>query len=329
MNSPMIEAKDLSKHFELRRALSWGSSAKVVHAVDHVSFSVNEGQTFGLVGESGCGKTTLSKLLLALYKPKGGSLRVAGHEISTMSRREEGAFRSQVQAVFQDPYGAINPRQQVWKFVTEALRQQRNLGSQESLEKSAELLSLVGLSPDSGTLYPHSFSGGMRQRLAIARAISVQPKVLILDEPVSALDVSIRAQILNLLKDLQKRFKLTYVFIGHDLAVVRYMADQIGVMYLGKLVEIGESAEVFNRPRHPYTQALLATARSTAVSDSLYASSLLKGEVASPINLPVGCRFGSRCTHATELCAQQAPLDSWVSNTHFVACHRHTELQET
>jgi oligopeptide/dipeptide ABC transporter ATP-binding protein len=325
MTTPIIHADGLVKHFRLSQGVSWWKKQRVVHAVDGLSFSINQGQTFGLIGESGCGKTTLSKLLLSLYRPDSGTLLIDQHDLSKLSGAEEKVFRKKVQAVFQDPYGAINPRQRVWKFVTEPLEQHIKATSRELRESAAELLTQVGLSASSTNLYPHAFSGGMRQRLAIARALSVQPKILILDEPVSALDVSIRAQVLNLLKDLQDKLGMTYIFVGHDLAVVNFMSDVVGVMYLGKLVEVGPTSEVLRAPRHPYTQGLISTALAKAVRQADEGLPPITGEVMSAIDPPAGCRFRSRCKFAQDECTRKMPEPTWVSQEHWVACHRSSE----
>jgi oligopeptide/dipeptide ABC transporter ATP-binding protein len=319
--APIVEAVDLVRHFALPRPSLTGPP-RTVHAVDGLSFTISPGETFGLVGESGCGKTTLSRLLLGLDSPTSGQLRVAGHDLAALQGQDERAYRRDVQAVFQDPYGSLNPRHRVLRIVGEPLSLHEGLRADALRERVCELLRTVGLSPEAVDQYPHEFSGGMRQRLAIARAISIRPRLIVLDEPVSALDVSIRAQVLNLLRDLQRELGLTYVFIAHDLAVVEYMSDRVGVMYLGRLVEVAGAEQLYRQPRHPYTRALIRAASLTerpAGDDDVS----LDGDVPSPIDPPSGCRFRTRCPHAVARCAQEAPVLAAVDEGHVVACHFH------
>ena len=325
--APIVEAVDLVRHFALPRANLVGPR-RTVHAVDGLSFTIAPGETFGLVGESGCGKTTLSRLLLALDSPTAGQLRVAGHDLAGLRGRDERAYRRDVQAVFQDPYGSLNPRHRVLRIVGEPLALHEGLRGDALRERVCELLRTVGLSPEAVDQYPHEFSGGMRQRLAIARAISTRPRLIVLDEPVSALDVSIRAQVLNLLRDLQRELGLTYVFIAHDLAVVEYMSDRVGVMYLGRLVEVADAGQLYRQPRHPYTRALIRAASLTerpAGDDDVS----LEGDVPSPIDPPSGCRFRTRCPYAAERCATQVPVPETVEDGHVVACHFHRRIAAT
>src|SRR5688500_2613033 len=316
--TPLLEAQALTEHFTVRRgALGWATGR--VRAVDTVSFTIEAGTTLGLVGESGCGKTTTSKLILGLERPTAGTIRFEGRDVHALGRAGEREYRRFVQAVFQDPYASLDPRMRVAAIVAEPLVINSDLDAAGRRRRVAELLDVVGLPQRAGTLYPHEFSGGQRQRVAIARALALSPKLVVLDEPVSALDVSIRAQILNLLTDLQKRLGVSYLFIAHDLAAVAHMSHTIAVMYLGKIVEWGDADAVALDPKHPYTQALFAAALPIDL-DGPRADTTLAGEVPRPLNPPAGCRFHPRCPVAMPHCATQESALRRVSGR-LVACH--------
>jgi oligopeptide/dipeptide ABC transporter ATP-binding protein len=302
---PLLEASSLTKHFPVRRGLL-GWSTGLVRAVDSVSFRIEAGTTLGLVGESGCGKTTTSKLVLGLERPTAGAIRFDGADVATLDGEGMRRYRRGVQAVFQDPYASLDPRMRVGSIIAEPLVINERPGATERRRRIQELLELVGLPERSADLFPHEFSGGQRQRIAIARALALSPRLIVLDEPVSALDVSIRAQILNLLRDLQKRFGVAYLFIAHDLAAVAHMSHTIAVMYLGQIVEWGEAADVALAPKHPYTQALFAAALPIDV-DEPREEIVLSGEVPSPLAPPSGCRFHPRCPKRFEPCDHVDP----------------------
>ena len=314
----VMEAKGLSKHFQARRGL-FGGSRGVVRAVDEISFAIEPGHTLGVVGESGCGKTTTAKLVLGLETPSGGSIQFEGRDLETLDAPGRRRYRKSVQAVFQDPYASLNPRMRISAIIAEPLVTNEKTSTPEVRQRVLELLDLVGLPERSADLFPHEFSGGQRQRIAIARALVLSPQVIVLDEPVSALDVSIRAQILNLLRNLQTRLGLSYLFIAHDLAAVAHMSHEILVMYLGKIVESGEARALALQPKHPYTKALFAAALPSH-PDERSDEPVLQGEVPSPLAPPSGCHFHPRCPHATPRCAQEAPRLRPVEGRQ-VACH--------
>jgi oligopeptide/dipeptide ABC transporter ATP-binding protein len=314
----LLEVRDLTKHFALRRGV-FGWSTAVVRAVDAVSFTLPAGTTLGLVGESGCGKTTTSKLVLGLERPTAGTIRFEGRDVGALDPEGRRHYRRSVQAVFQDPYASLDPRMRVGTIVAEPLVINTDLDAASRRRRVAELLDLVGLPERSSSLYPHEFSGGQRQRIAIARALALSPKLVVLDEPVSALDVSIRAQILNLLSDLQQRLAVSYLFIAHDLAAVGHMSHEIAVMYLGQIVEVGDADAVALAPKHPYTQALFAAALPIDL-DGAPEEVALSGEVPSPLDPPKGCRFHPRCPFAMPRCATEEPALRAESGR-LVACH--------
>ena len=319
--TPVIEAEGLIKHFAAKRGL-FGGSQGVVRAVDGISFAIEPGQTLGVVGESGCGKTTTAKLVLGLEEPTGGQMRFQGRDLRTLDAAGRRDYRKSVQAVFQDPYASLNPRMRISQVIAEPLVTHERLDGSEVSKRVARLLDLVGLPERAATLFPHEFSGGQRQRIAIARSLALSPKLVVLDEPVSALDVSIRAQILNLLRDLQDELKLSYLFIAHDLAAVAHMSHTIVVMYLGKVVESGDARALAMQPKHPYTQALFSAALPSH-PDERRDEIILSGEVPSPLNPPAGCRFHPRCPQAMARCASEVPALAAVHDR-LVACHLFT-----
>jgi peptide/nickel transport system ATP-binding protein len=318
---PLVQLRAVRKEFGPRRVFGLGGKGTVI-AVDDVSLQIAAGSTFGLVGESGSGKTTVARLLLKLEKPTAGRVIVDGREIFAQSAAEEKAYRRTTQAVLQDPYGALSPRLRVRDIIGEPLAAQ-GTAKQHVAAAVPRLLEVVGLPKDAAERYPHQFSGGQRQRIAIARALSVDPRLLVLDEPVSALDVSIRAQILTLLRSMQDKLGLTYLFIGHDLAIVRYVSAMIGVMYFGRMVEIGSADELLRRPLHPYTQRLVAVA---SMKQPL-GHHRLTGEMPNPLAPPSGCHFRMRCPFATERCVAEVPTLQEAAPTHQVACHHFEEIR--
>ena len=319
---PLLEVRDLRKHFPVRRGL-FGRAREQVLAVDGVSFDVWRGETLGLVGESGCGKSTAGRALLRLLEPTAGTVRFDGMDVGALGREELRAFRRRAQLVFQDPVGALNPRLSVGAMLEEVLRV-HGLGRPSRRDRAVELLERVGLRPEHIDRYPHEFSGGQRQRLGIARALAVEPELLVLDEPVSALDVSVQAQVVNLLEDLQAELGLTYVFIAHDLALVEHVSDRVAVMYLGRIVEIADALDLYGEPRHPYTKSLLsAVPRPEPARRGRRKRIVLEGDVPSPIAPPPGCPFHPRCPHAAKdaLCLSVLPPLEGPSDGHLAACH--------
>ena len=320
MSETLVSVKNISKTFAANKGMF--SKKKFVHAVNDVSFDIKTGETFSLVGESGCGKSTTGKLIDHLITPDSGEIWFEGKEISKISQNEMRPLRSDIQMVFQDPYGSLNPRMKVQDLIGEPLLIHTNMTAGERLKKVHELLQVVGLSPSHGERYPHEFSGGQRQRIGIARALAVEPEFIVCDEPISALDVSIQSQIINLLKDLQKTHGFTYMFIAHDLNIVKYISDRIAVMYLGNLVELADSDEIYAHTLHPYSQALLA---SVPIPDpdkeAQKEASVLSGDVPSPINPKPGCPFANRCKYATEKCHTESPKLREARPGHFVSCH--------
>ncbi len=316
---PLLEVERLKKYFPIRRGLL-SRTVGHVKAVDGVSFAVREGEVLGLVGESGCGKTTTGRCILRLIEPTAGSIRFDGREVLGLKRQELRALRRQMQIIFQDPYSSLNPRLTVGSMLTEALTIHGLARGQAARDRVAELLRLVGLSPAHAARYPHEFSGGQRQRIGVARALAVNPRLIVADEPVSALDVSIQAQIVNLLRDLQRQMRLTYLFVAHDLSIVEHISDRVAVMYLGRIVELASSADLYRQPRHPYSVSLLS-AIPVPDPDRRRQRIVLKGDVPSPAKPPPGCRFHPRCFMARDVCSREDPVLREVSPGHWSACH--------
>ena len=322
-NQPLIEVKNLKEYFDINIGMF---KTKPLKAVDGVSFRINKGETLGLVGESGCGKTTVGRTILHLYKPTGGEIWYNGKKLETPADIKE--FRKKATMVFQDPYSSLNPRMTVSDIIGEPLDVHKLYKTKEErMARILELMDHVGLNSEHASRYAHEFSGGQRQRIGIARALAVDPDFIVCDEPVSALDVSIQAQVINMFDELQDKLGLTYLFIAHDLLVVRHISDRIAVMYLGKMVELADAAEIYERPLHPYSKSLLS---AVPVPDPKVARAnqriVLYGDIPSPLNAPSGCPFRTRCAYATEVCAEAMPSFNEVSGGHFVACHRVSEI---
>lgn len=323
MTEYLLKVEELSKHFSVKSGI-FNKQAGAVKAVDHISFHVKRGETLGIVGESGCGKSTTGRLLMRLLEATEGSIMFEDQEITKMSKQQLRKVRRDIQMVFQDPYASLNPRHTIQKILEEPLIVHGVRDKRERTKRVLEMLEVVGLNSSYLKRYPHQFSGGQRQRIGIARALMTKPKLIIADEPVSALDVSIQAQVLNLLKDIQTEFGLTYIFIAHDLGVVRHISDRVAVMYLGKIVEITDSELLYENPLHPYTKALLS---SVPIPDPVIKREMfaLTGEIPSASNPPPGCAFHTRCSHCFDLCKQENPKLNCVEPGHYAACHLYGE----
>lgn len=331
MQEPLIEVKNLKQEFRLTKGLLQSlrfedgkivKEDKIVHAVNDVSFTINKGEVFSLVGESGCGKSTTARTIIRLLEPTGGQVFYKGNDISHLKSNQILPYRKDIQMIFQDPYASLNPKQRVEDIIMEPMLFHKIVNTKEEAKKKCmEILERVGLRPEQASRFPHQFSGGQRQRIGVARALAVQPEFIIADEPVSALDVSIQAQILNLLMDLKEEFNFSYLFIAHDLSVVRHISDRLGVMYLGGIVEMGDKKTIFENPLHPYTK-LLFSAVPTVGEAPLVESEEIEGEIPNPVNLPSGCYFHDRCPYAVELCKRERPELKDIGGGHCVACHQ-------
>jgi oligopeptide transport system ATP-binding protein len=319
----LVQVENLKKYFPITRGIIFQKTIGYVRAVDDVSFFIRRGETFGLVGESGCGKTTVGRTILQLYRPTAGKVYFDGIDLTTLKGEELRRMRRRMQIIFQDPYASLNPRMTVGDIIGEPLEIHGIAKGKEKRERVMELLQIVGLNPYFINRYPHEFSGGQRQRIGVARALAMYPDFIVCDEPISALDVSIQAQIINLLEELQEKFGLTYLFIAHDLAVVRHISDRVAVMYLGKIVELTDRDTLYSNPLHPYTQALLsAVPIPDPVVEERRRRIILKGEIPSPANPPSGCRFHTRCPVVMDICKEVEPEFKDVGGGHWVACHR-------
>ncbi|AQR94053.1 ABC transporter ATP-binding protein [Clostridium saccharoperbutylacetonicum] len=318
-NDILIKVKDLKKYFPVKNGIIKNT---VIKAVDGVSFDIKRGETFGLVGESGCGKSTLGRTITRLYDVTDGDIFFDGTNIAKLNKKQMREYYKKMQIIFQDPYSSLNPYMNVKELIDEPIALHTSLGKAERAEKIEKLLEMVGLKKNDMEKFPHEFSGGQCQRIGIARAVSTNPDFVLCDEPISALDVSIQAQVVNMLEDLQKEMGLTYLFVAHDLSMVRHISDRIGVMYLGSIVEIGISNDLYKKPLHPYTKGLLS---SIPIADPIKAKEstrdVIEGDIPSPINIPLGCRFHTRCPYAKPICAEVPPIAKEVENGHFVTCH--------
>lgn len=326
MNKPLLKVNNLKKHFPIHGGIL-GKTVGHVKAVNDVSFEVHEGETLGIVGESGCGKSTTGRMLVRLLEATEGSIEFSGKNLNALSPKDMRKTRRDIQMVFQDPYASLNPRHTIEKILSEPLLVHGIGDAKERKKKVQEFLEIVGLNALHAKRYPHQFSGGQRQRIGIARALMTNPQLIIADEPVSALDVSIQAQVLNLMQDLQKKFSLTYIFIAHDLGVVRHISDRIGVMYLGKMVEMSDAEELHENPLHPYTQALLS-AVPVPDPDFQKEETVLEGDMPSPANPPSGCAFHTRCPFKMDICTKEEPAYREVQEGHFAACHLYNESNQ-
>jgi len=321
-NNVLLSVDRLVKYFPITRGIIFQKQVAAVHAVDDVSFNIYKGETLGLVGESGCGKSTTGRTILQLYRPTSGNVSFDGVDLVALRGEDLRKMRRKMQMIFQDPYASLNPRMTVGEIVGEPLVVHKVTNQKEINERVEHLLELVGLNPAFANRYPHEFSGGQRQRIGVARALSLQPSFIVCDEPISALDVSIQAQVVNLLEDLQNQFNLTYLFVAHDLSMVRHISNRVAVMYLGVIVELASRNDVYNKPLHPYTQALLsAVPIPDPVADAKRQRVILQGDVPSPVNPPSGCRFRTRCPIAEAVCAETRPEFHEIEPGHFVACH--------
>ncbi|MEB3284203.1 MAG: dipeptide ABC transporter ATP-binding protein [Candidatus Sericytochromatia bacterium] len=324
MAEPLIEVVDLVKHFPITRGILFQRQVGAVQAVNRVSFSIKKGETLGLVGESGCGKSTTGRLILRLLEPTSGSIRFEGQDVLALNSREMRELRRDMQIVFQNPYASLDPRMTVGDSVAEPLRVHGTHKGEALHKRVRDLLDRVGLNPSYADRYPHEFSGGQRQRIGIARALAINPKFVVADEPVSALDVSVQAQVLNLLDDLQAEFGLTYLFIAHNLSTVQHISDRVAVMYLGSMMELASSEDLYANPKHPYTQALLSAVpvpNPVEMRERVKQRVILQGDIPSPTNPPSGCVFHTRCPHAMDVCRSRVPDFQDVGQEHFVACH--------
>lgn len=322
-NMNMIEVSNLKKYFPIKSGFIKKNSG-YVKAVDNISFTIKKGQVLGIVGESGCGKSTLGRTMLKLIQPTEGTVDYEGENIYKMNKNELNHLRTKMQIIFQDPYSSLNPRLPVYEIVGEAMMQHNIAKNKKEMrEKAVEIIGKCGLFPEQANRYPHQFSGGQRQRICIARALAVNPEFIVCDEAVSALDVSIQSQIINLLKDLQDDFKLTYLFISHDLSVVKFISDDVAVMYLGQIVEKGHKKQIFDNPLHPYTEALLSAVPSFDPTIRQNKKRIiLKGDIPSPANPPMGCRFHTRCSYSHKVCEENVPEYREIENGHFTMCHK-------